>query len=356
MIRVRTLFLTVLPSMVAGGFLFASAFGHAETGRDLGAWPAQADTATGRVLVAQADPWGSTPRTRRTPPVPPVPPVAPVAPTYGAPVPPVPPPRMHGRNRGLSVSVHDGKVQVEGLAEMIEGQLEGVSAMLDALPDVPPEVRDRVKQRVKAVRRTVNHRLSKLKGMDVNQIGPEMEQMGDEIEREMEGLDKDLEQLGDKIGKRVAAQLGQQLAKSFRDVDNDNDRDDDDHDASDDDDHDAAVMAPGPNVDPSDVTPQIASLKNLTLKPDQKAQLAKIRAEADSQLRTAKAALDEASSALRTTLGDASASEGEIARQIDLVSRQEATIRKARILAWVKARNMLDKDQRKQIEAAAKHH
>ena len=40
MSRARTLFLTILPSAIAGGFLFASAFGHADSGRDgaLGFW------------------------------------------------------------------------------------------------------------------------------------------------------------------------------------------------------------------------------------------------------------------------------------------------------------------------------
>lgn len=351
MIRMRTLFLTVLPSMVAGGFLFASAFGHAETGRDLGMWPAAADT-SGRVLVAQNDPWAHRNGRMPVPPVPPPAPPAPPAPV--APVAPVAPYIPHGKH-GIQVRIEDGKVQLDGLAEMIEGQLEGVNAILENLPDVPPEVRTRVRERIRSVRRTVKTRMSKLKSMDLSQIGPEMERMGDEIEREMEGLDKDMEKLGDKLGQQFAKKITQQVARSFQNVDRDNDGDDNDEADHDDDDDSAAaaVMPPGPNVDA--VPPSLGDLKNLTLRPQQKADLAKLRAETDQQVKAAKQALDEASGRLHDTLGNSNASEAEIARQIDAVSREEATIRKARILAWVKARNLLDKDQRRKVEAAAHH-
>jgi len=356
MTRVRTLFLTVLPSMIAGGFLFASAFGHAETGRDgvLGSWPAASDAATHRVLVAQADPW-ATPRSRPArPPNPPAPP-APPAPYVGPmpPMPPVPTVRPHGRHgRGVSVTFRDGKLEVDGIADLIQGQLEGVSDLLDNLPDVPPDVRARVKERVKAVRSKVKARLGQLKSMDVDKIGPEMERMGDEIEKEMESLDKDLEKLGSGFGKHFAQKLGKDLAKSI-DLGHLNQGDSDDED--DEDDEDAIAMPPGTDsdLDPAGLPP-IADLKNLTLEPGQKAALAKLRADADRQVSAAKRSLDEMSSRLHDALGDGGASEADIARQIDSISAQEAIIRKARILSWVKARNVLHADQRKQVEAAVK--
>jgi len=362
MTRVSTLFLTVLPSMIAGGFLFASAFGHAETGRDgaLGQWPAASETATGRVLVAQADPW-SPPRTRRTP-VPPAPP-APPAP-HAAPVPPMPPtpPTHRGRrgHNGVSVSFHDGKIQLDGLADMVEGQLEGITGMLDGMTDVSPEVRDRVRARVNAVRATVHTRLGKLKTMDLDKIGPEMERMGDEIEREMAGLDKDLAGLGDRLGKHFAKQLGKDLAKRLEssqpdaDSDADNNDADDEDDDSDEDDRDAVVMPQGDHdFDPASL-PQIADLKNLTLEPSQKAELARLRADADRQVAAAKRSLDEMSDRLHEALDEGRATEADIARQIDSISAQEAIIRKARILTWVKARNVLHKEQRRMVESAAK--
>ena len=43
----------------------------------------------------------------------------------------------------------------------------------------------------------------------------------------------------------------------------------------------------------------------------------------------------------------------EMGKSIDAVTQQEAAIRKARILAWVNARRVLDDAQRKKVEAAA---
>ncbi len=353
MIRVRTLFVTVLPSMIAGGFLFASAFGHAETGRDgaLGSWPEASDTATGRVLVAQADPWGASPRGRR-PPVPPAPPAP-----YAHPAPPAPPAPPVRRGRpGVSVSIQDGQIQIDGLAGMIEGQLAGVTALLDNMTDVSPDVRDRVRSRVQQVRRTVNARLGKLKSMDLDKIGPEMERMGDEIEQAMAGLDKDLESLGHKLGQHFAKKLSQDLARGFDARHDDNDHDDaEDEDDLDDEDRDAVVMPPSvdADVDPGSL-PSIGDLKSLTLEPGQKAALAQLRADADRQVAAAKRSLDRASDELQEALGDASVSERDIERKIDAVSQQEVIIRKARILTWVKARNVLHKDQRKLVESAAR--
>jgi hypothetical protein len=356
--RVRTLFVTILPSAIAGGFLFASAFGHAETGRDgaPGFWPQASDTATdsptGAVRVAQADPPPMPPRWRGgpVPPIPPVPPAPPAAP------PPPPPGHRHGH--GFSLKAHDGKIEIDGLAELVEGQLENIAGLLDRLPDVPPDVRERVKGRIQAVRGKIGARLGKLRSMDLDRIGPEMERMGDEIEKEMEGLDRDLAQLGDKLGKGFAKKFGKDFARgvgpsapSGRDND-----DSDDSDDGDDDDRDVVVMPPGADtdLDPSNLGPAIAQLKNLALDPAQKAQLARLRADSNSEVASAKRDLERLSNQLHDALRDGTADEAELAHQIDSISQKEAAIRKARILTWVKARNLLRQDQRKLIEAAVK--
>ena len=361
MSRVRTLFVTVLPSAIAGGFLFASAFGHAETGRDaLGYWPVVSDTATGAVVVAQADPRPVPPRYRGGP-VPPVPPAPPAPPVVGVPVPPPPPPPHHGRGRhGVSVSIHDGKVEIDGIAELVETQLEAVGNLIDNLPDVPADVRGRVRSRIQSVRNKIHARIGRLKALDLDKLdrlGPEMERMGDEIEREMEGLDKELEQLGDKIGKGFAKKFGKDIARSFATPPSSHDSDDADDDDDDDDDRGATVMPPGVDIDipdPADLAPAIAALKGLTLDARQKEQLAKLRADSDGKVAAAKRDLEQMSNRLHDVLADGSASEDDIARQIDSISQKEATIRKARILTWVKARNLLRQDQRKMIEAAVK--
>jgi Spy/CpxP family protein refolding chaperone len=185
----------------------------------------------------------------------------------------------------------------------------------------------------------------------------------------MAGLDKDLAKLGDKVGKSLAKKFGKDFARSFGPnvmpgvpgvpsvpgVPHDPDDADDDDD---DDDKDAVTVSPSISIDmdSSDMGPAIAALKGLSLSADQRKQLAQLRADTDSQVQRAKAELDDLSNRLHRTLGDAGASEADIARQIDSISAKEAAIRKVRILAWVKARNLLKKDQRKQVEAAVKSH
>ncbi len=370
MSRVRLL-VTILPSMVAGGFLFASEFGHAEAGRDgaLGFWPVSSDTATGSVILAQADPRPRRPR----PPVPPAPPAPPAPPE-----PPDPPATRfggagggagagagagagsrRGRGHGMSVSIHDGKIEIDGIEDMVQDQLEGVLRVLDNLHDVPPDVRDRVKGRVKSVRDKLKVRLGRLKSMDLDKIGPEMERMGDEIEKDMEGLDNDLERLGDKMSKHFAEKFGKDFAKSFSGhvSGSDDSNDDSDDDSDDDDDKDAVALPQDSDtdmIDPADLRAKLGDLKNLKLNQKQKDKLAQLRLESDQQVASAKHELDEMSRKLRESLGDSAARESDIERQIDQISAREAVIRKARILAWLRARKVLDGDQRKLVEAAAK--
>jgi len=361
MSRVRTLFVTVLPSMIAGGLLFGSAPGLASS-----------EATRHPVIVAQADPW--TPPRYRSPrgPLPPPPPMPPMPPTSAVPpVPPtpLPPHRGHGHGHGMSVSIHDDKIEIDGIEEMVQNQLARVADSLDNVPDVPPDVRDRIKARVEAVRRTLSARLGKLKSLDLDKLGPEMERMGDEIEKEMEGLDKDLAQFGDKFGKHFAEKFGKDFAKNFgpghgvmgptgpTGYDRDNSDGDDDAD-DDDDDKGVAVLPPAADSDVADpdMRDAIAGLKNLTLDQSQRDQLARLRADVNRQVAEARRELEDLSNRLHDTLGDAGADPADIAQQIDQISATEATIRKARILAWVKARSLLDKDQRKRVEAAAKKH
>lgn len=358
MSRVHTLFFAIVPTLIAGGFLFTSESGHAEAGSDgaLGFWPAASDSATGSVIVAQADP---RPRGRQRIPMPPntpVPPVPPAPPTH---------PGAHGRGPRMSISIHDGKIEIDGIAELVSGQLEGVLRALDNMPNVAPDARERLKARVRGVRDKIKVRLSRLKSMDLDKVGVEVERIGDEIEKEMEGVDKDLQQLGDKLSKHFAEKFGKDFGKGivqsfgpgFPGADHSDGDDDDDDDDGDDDDRDAVVLPPGVDtdrVDPSDLQDKIAALGNLRLSPEQKQKLAKLRAESDQKIAGAKRELDEMSIRLHETLGDSSAKESDIERQIDRISEKEATIRKARILTWIRVRSLLRDDQRQMIEAATR--
>jgi hypothetical protein len=363
--RFRTLFALVLPSALAGGLLCASAFSRADSGSGgaRGFWPAASDEAprTGRVLVAQAEP---PPARRHGPPgvpaIPPIPP-APLAP----PAPPAPPShRGHGRH-GVSVSIHGGKVEIDGITELVQESLEKALETLDQLPDVPPDTRVRLRGRIQGMRNQLTARLGRLRSMDLDRIGPELERMGDEIERQMEGLDEELAQLGDRIGKGFAKKFGKDFAKNFGpgipSVSPGTSHDSDDGDDDDDDDDDrpavppappAPPAAPGPEAAEPDIAPAIAALKGLSLDADQRAQLARLRADSDRQITAAKDELARMSSRLHDTLRDSEAKESDVAQQIEAISSKEAAIRKARILTWLKVRRMLHADQRKQVEDA----
>ncbi|HEY0191285.1 MAG TPA: hypothetical protein VGC42_09210 [Kofleriaceae bacterium] len=329
MTRVRLLLLAVVPSLVAGGLGFGARVGHADSPH---------------VVVAQADPWG-----RQAPPAPPAPPSAPAAPVM---------PSSGSGHHGVSVKIHNGKLQLDGVRELVSEQLERVDEVIDTL-DLPSGERSRIKGRVRATKGRIRAELGRLKTIDLDQIGPEMERFGDDLEREMEGLDKDLSQYGDSVGKQFE-HFGRDLAKSLivqatpalppatparaaaRDASDADDDDDDDK------------PAPDPANAQADMRAAVAGLKGVTLDPDQRAKLAQLRTDSDRQIAAAKRDLDEMSSQLTSSLADISASEADIARQIDDISKKEASIRKARILAWVRARSLLSPDQRKLVEAASK--
>ena len=173
MSRVRTLFALILPSALAGGLLCASAFSRADSGSGgaRGFWPAASDEAprTGSVLVAQAE---APAPPRHGPPMPPMPPMPP-APAV-PPVPPAPPShRGHGRDHGVSVSIHGGKIEIDGIAELVQESLERALETLDRLPDVPPDTRMRLRGRIQGMRNQITARLGRLKSMDLDRIGPE---------------------------------------------------------------------------------------------------------------------------------------------------------------------------------------
>lgn len=338
----RGLLWTIAPSMVVGGLLFGGAFGdavsRADDGRDRERWSN---------VVAQADPW-QAPRV----PAPPAPAAAPAAPA--APVAPVAPvaPRNHNRH-GVSVQWRDGKLELDGIEELVQDQLERVNDVLDNLPDLSPEQRNKVRERVRRVRDKLRSRLRNIRSMDVSKVEAEMERMGDEIEREMEGVDRELSQFGEELGQRFAKKLSKDIARSVHAPDNSdgNDSNDsnDDNDSNDAEDAHAVVSGDVP-----DMSQAIASLRNIALDKEQKQQLARLRADADRQIASAQRDLDRMSERLQSDLGRARVDEAEVSRQIDEISAKEAQIRKARILTWVKVRGLLHDDQRRQVEAAAK--
>jgi hypothetical protein len=333
MSRVRHIFMIVLPSMIAGGLVFGPALSQAHDGRDN--------------LIAYADDGGTTsdvprraerPRTAQSP-APPAPPTPPRPPRPR----PAPTPTP-----GINVTVNGNKIDISGIEGMVRGQLDGVREMIRNNPNIPPHLRTKILARLDKLRGTVDKRLAKLKGKSLEQMGEELEQMGEEIEQAMDGFEDELEQLGDQIGKDLGKNIEKNLKnKNFKfkfDYD-----DEDDEDVAD-----ALPMAPDlDDVDDGDMREALNDIKGMAIKPQQKEQIARIRADADRTVSAARVRLDELSKKLEGALADPRTNTGEIERYVDQISAQEAAIRKARIVSWVKARAVLDDGQRKKIEAAA---
>ena len=380
MSRARKLFTTIIPALVAGGLLFGTASGHASAGDGPAElWPYDADAyadpgaadADGDADGARRAPARRTAdaRRHRTPPMAPMPPAPPVPPAADdGPMPPAPsappaPPMPPGARKGgpgrISISVHNGKVQIDGVEIFARHQLDAVREMIRNNPNLPPDVRDRALARLDNARGILERRLKNLSITDLDKLGDELEKMGDELERAMEGLEEEMGRFGDKLGRDLARRLGKDLARSFkpgriqidRSDDTDGDRDADGGDDGDDD-H-AVVVTPDAGLD-DEARDAIRDLKDLTLKPAQRDQLAKLRVTSDEEIARARKQLDDASKRLEIALADVKTSDADIARYVDQVSVHEAAIRKARLLAWVNARRLLDDAQRQKIEEAAR--
>ncbi|NVB78001.1 MAG: hypothetical protein HOV81_06355 [Kofleriaceae bacterium] len=330
----KKLFTTFLPTLFAGGLIFGSALGQADDGRM---------------------------------PMPPSPPSAPVPPRAPK------PPKAPKAGGGVSVQIHDGEIQVNGvniagLAGQVDGQIAGAIAQIDSDPNIPPKVRAKLKAKLERIRGKLSKRLAKLDVKDLDQLKDQLESIGDEIGSEMDdfgremdefgqGMDefgkgmeewgkefgKEMGKWGEQFGKDVQSQVMKGLAKGKQW-----------HIQVDDDDDDEDMPAGMPDMDDDDMHDAVRGLGQLNLSQQQRQQLKSLRADSDRKVEQAKRNLERESDNLKRQLENPNASEADIARSIDAVAQQEAAIRKARILAWVNARRLLDDSQRRQVEGAAK--
>jgi hypothetical protein len=238
----------------------------------------------------------------------------------------------------VSVSIHDGKVQLDGIQDYVQDQLDAALDSID-LDGVPPPVRAKLKERLGKVRAKIGARLKNMNAKDIDQLRGELEKMGEEIGKEMEGFGSDMDQWSKDFSKQFDKNWAKKFAKGWA-IKRDHDDDDDDLGSVDVDDTD-------------DLADAVKDMGDLKLQQPQKDQITKLRADSDKQVAAAKQALDAASKALHDQLANGKASDADIAKSIDAVTQQEAAIRKARILAWVNARRVLVDAQRKKVEAAA---
>jgi hypothetical protein len=313
----------IVPSMLAGGLLFGSVVGYAGSG-------------SGAPPVPPTPPTSPTAPMAPTPPTPPTPGMAPMPP-----MPPMPP-MVNGLPPGINVTIHDGKIQIDGTDKFVDQQIDNALKSVQN-PSVPPQVRVKVEEHLKKLREKLKKKLAKIDVKDLGDLGDELGEIGDEIGSEMDDFGSDMDAWGDKFGKDIQKQVQQQLAQHGIHA-NASDDDDDDNDI------------PTPDVDDDDdMADAVRDLGDLSLKPDQRTKIQNLKTDTDNKVATAQKALDAASDNLKKLLENG-AGEAEVSRAIDAVSVQEAAIRKARILAWLNARNILDAGQRKKVEDAAKKH
>jgi hypothetical protein len=241
-------------------------------------------------------------------------------------------------------------VQIDGLDQMIDQHIQAALDTVSHDHNIPEAVRQKIVKRLEKVKQKVHAKAAKGK-LDAD----DLEDLGEEIGEEMEDFGKEMEKWGEEFGKQMEKQLGGMNVKiGARDDDDDDDRDDHDDDDDDDDDHDD-IAGFDVDDDDDDLADAIKDMGDLLLAPAQRDQIKKLRLDSDAKVATAKRELDRASDRLQKQLDNPATSEADIARSIDAVAQQEATIRKARILAWHNARRILDDSQRKKVEGAAKH-
>jgi Spy/CpxP family protein refolding chaperone len=97
-------------------------------------------------------------------------------------------------------------------------------------------------------------------------------------------------------------------------------------------------------------------LDDLQLSPQQRDQLRQILEQEQRASDQAEQQIGGLSDGLRALLQNPDASESEIARIVDQITAAEGTYRKERILAWARARKVLNDQQRDELVKAARHH
>ena len=237
---------------------------------------------------------------------------------------------------GINISVHDGQVDIDGLGDYIDAQVDQAMDKIDDA-DLPPAVRAKLKAHLGEMRAKLGKRLAHLNAKDMQQLGEELGQMGDELGKELgDDVARELKDAGMTLGKDWTKHMGGGGFHVHVDAD-----DDDDGDVGD-----------LPGDDDDDVDDAARDLGDLSLTPAQRQAIQKLRTDSDQQVKADKQALAAASKQLRQDIDNPATSDADLSKAIDAVAQQEAAIRKARILAWVNARRVLDDAQRKKVESA----
>ena len=119
------LVVTAVSSLIAGGLLFGTAVTSAGPGS------------------------GAKPPTAPQPPQPPQPPSPPRAP------------------KSITVNIHDGQVQIDGIVNFVDAQIDRALHTLERDHSTPPDVRDKMRKHLEKVRDKTKKRMIKLKVGDL---------------------------------------------------------------------------------------------------------------------------------------------------------------------------------------------
>jgi hypothetical protein len=243
---------------------------------------------------------------------------------------------------------------------------EGIANALEQIEQapIPEKLREKIAERLQRAAERIDERLDRAGSGDFHDMDAfeaEMEAMGEEIEAEMEAMGEEFENFGagwDEWAKQFEKQWDGKAVV----IDPDGNGFDFDFDPG------VMVLpvppsAPVPPVPPSPPSPPSVDIDlsdldltididDLSLGADQIEQLHLIFEAEEDVLEPSREKLADLSDDLRDALEDPDASEAEIGRMVDAISAEEATIRKAQILAWVKSRKVLDPDQRDRVQKA----
>ncbi|HUQ04512.1 MAG TPA: Spy/CpxP family protein refolding chaperone [Kofleriaceae bacterium] len=304
-----------------------------------------------------------------TPPTPPTPPSAPRPPRPPrAPRPPRPPQPPHG------VHVHlppDVRAQVEQELQRARADIDRALAEIDSNPQIPGPMKAKIKLKLTKLRNADLDDLIEMAG-DMDEFGREMEKWGEELGRDIE---KDVEK-AIKDGKFDFK--GKDFDYDYDGDDDDDDDGDDDDDDDDDDDNGAGFdpwqgTGPGPGVpvpgrmgrmphppspsanpvigglDDSDFVLDV-DIDDLQLSSQQRSELKRIHRAEQAAVQPAVGEIDRLSRELHGELENDDTSDAEINRLVDEISRQESTVRKARLQSLIKTRKLLSSAQRTKVD------
>ncbi len=263
---------------------------------------------------------------------------------------------------GRAAGKHAAKAAKGQIAEArkeARKQIEQARKAIEHAP-MPDKIRKRVLERLERAAKLVDSHLDRATRGDMDEFEAEMEAMGEALEAEMEAMGEELAQMGEDWSS-WGALAGSHGGWSFSMGDDDD-----------------VVIAPVAPVAPVPPVPPVAprapappvpptpfdidasdidividlDFGDLALSPDQLDQLDVIFAAEGRVIDPARERIEVLSEQLRTELAGSDLDEARLGGLVDAISAQEASIRRAQIMAWAKSKKLLDGDQRDRVENA----